>query len=67
MYRGLALFGLALVALSACTPAIVPVGSHVTKSGPETSVDDVWILHGGVLKRCSNTPQGPVCVAVQNR
>ena len=60
--------GLAVVVASlgalGCAP-IIPVGAHVTQTGQYTSADDVWVLHGDVLKRCSNTPQGPICIAAR--
>ena len=31
------------------------------------SVDDIWVLHDGVLKRCSNTAQGPVCIPARSQ
>lgn len=53
-------------ALLGCVPPITVVASHVTQTTADKSNDDIWIIHGHVLKRCHNTDKGPVCVPVRD-
>jgi hypothetical protein len=69
MRRILGILGLlaALVTLGGCfaTPTITVLSSHTLAVGQGMEVDAIWVEHGGVLKRCTNTPNGPICVPAQ--
>jgi len=45
--------------------AIVPVSSHTVRVAEHRDADVVWVSHGGILMRCSDTRTGPVCVEVR--
>jgi len=46
---------------------ITVLSSHSLAAGPDTQVDAVWIEKDGVIRRCTNSQNGPVCPAAQER
>jgi hypothetical protein len=63
--RVVVVLGIGALGILGCA-TIVPIATHVTQTGPNTSTDDLWIARqGGTdMMRCTNSPQGPFCVPV---
>ena len=52
----------------ACAPRYLPLASHTIVTGENQEADVVWITEEQLLvKRCTNTPQGPVCVTAKQQ
>lgn len=65
--KSLVLILFALTA-AACAPRYLPLASHTVAAGENQEADVVWITEEQLqVKRCANTPQGPVCITAQQR
>lgn len=58
----------ALSACSGCAPAYTAMSQHTLDAGEHVQTDVLWVQKGDAgLYRCTNTKEGPVCVAVRTQ